>query len=199
MVAHVIKCQLCFRLACFPLIFHLSASPFSISLFAPSFQNVSFSFVLPFPVSFLFIFLPSKTEFCILSKFYHIAASLFCWLSAERLLSRFWNSVNPWYFALIWREDQSQIISPRHRIFYKKTPRWRMLSGHNMIVDKEWAKLFTKLPVTIYWVLGAVGIDMSKAWSLPARHLKYSTENTASFHMTLIKADVWEADLLDKH
>lgn len=66
-------------------------------------------------------------------------------------------------------------------------------------MDKEWRKLFTELPITIYWVFRAVDVEMNKAWSLPSRSLKYSTENTAYSYVTLIKADVQKADSPDNH
>ena len=58
---------------------------------------------------------------------------------------------------------------PEKQNVLQKIFQLRVLSGHNMIVDKEWRKLFTELPITIYWVLRAMSIsEMNKAWSLPS-------------------------------
>lgn len=75
-------------------------------------------------------------------------------------------------------------------MFYKKSSSWRILSGHNMIVDKEGRKLVTELPITIW--LSSQGYEWfrDEQGLIPAlEYFKYSTENTVCLYMTLIKSE----------
>lgn len=169
MVAYDIKFQLCFPL---PLSFHLPCLTLLCLLVWP--PHLSGSILLPglsFPPSLTSPPSGRGTPFRILSKLYQTAASLvtFCWVATFKAL-KFSKSL------IVCPNLERRSIrnnKPKKQNILRKSSSWRIWSGYSMTVDKEWRRLFKELPITIYWVLRAVGgSEMNKAWSLPLRSSK---------------------------
>lgn len=153
--------------------------PFGMCPSTLSFPSSTFlSFLCPFP-------LRDSHPSCILPKFYHTAVSLFCWVATFKVL-KFNKSV---IVCPNLERKSSRNNKPEKQNVLQKSPSWRILSGHNMTVDKEWRKLVTELPIIIYWVFRAVSDWDEQDLIHALEDFKYSTENTVCSYVTLIKAE----------
>ena len=175
MVAYVIKFQLCFLLACLPLSFHLPCLSLLCLLVCPFLSGCVLLPCPSLPPPFFPFYVPSLWETVTPLAFSPTSTILlspslltFCWVATFKVL-KFSKSV---IVCPNLGRRSSRNNKPEKQNVLQKSPSWRILSGHNMIVDKEWRKLFTELPIIIYWVLRAVSdSEMNKAWSMPSRIL----------------------------